>query len=207
MIGIQKKEDEFFLLLQEFSAKILVVGDAFEDLVKDYSDVERKVAQLKLLETECDHLTHKILNSLNASFVTPFDREDIYDVTKGLDEIVDLLEEVGSRFLIYDVRQLRPQCVQFATQISRCLKELDKLFRHLSEIKKNDVVREQIIEINRLENEGDVFFRNTMNELFVNEKDAIELIRWKHLFEELENCLDACEAVANTIEGVVMKYA
>jgi len=207
MKGIGKKEDEFFTRLKEFTAKILVVGDVFEDLVRDYTDVESKVARLKRLETECDGLTHNILTALNASFVTPFDREDIYDITKGLDEIVDLIEEVGSRFMIYDVKQMRPQCAPFAERISTCLRELDTLFQHLSDIKKNDIARTQIIEINRLENEGDEFFRSTLNDLFVNEKDPIELVRWKHLYEELEDCLDACESVANVIEGVVMKYA
>jgi uncharacterized protein Yka (UPF0111/DUF47 family) len=85
--------------------------------------------------------------------------------------------------------------------------ELEILFQHLPEVKKNNIAREQAIEINRLENEGDVVFRSTMSDLFRNEKDPIELVKWKHLYEEMEACLDACEAVANIIEGVVMKYA
>jgi predicted phosphate transport protein (TIGR00153 family) len=207
MAGIKKKEDEFFVLLKEFTAKIIVVGNAFEALVNDYTNVEMKVARLKTLETECDGLTHTILSALNNSFVTPFDREDIYDITKGLDEIVDLIEEVGSRFLIFDVKELREPCKQFASHIMQCIIELDTLFQHLDEVKKNNISREQAIEINRLENEGDVVFRSTMSDLFRNEKDPIELVRWKHLYEEMEACLDACEAVANIIEGVVMKYA
>ncbi|MDR0817250.1 MAG: DUF47 family protein [Clostridiales Family XIII bacterium] len=207
MAGIKKKEDEFFVLLKEFSAKIIVVADSFQGLCNDYTNVDMKVARLKTLETECDGLTHNILSELNNSFVTPFDREDIYDITKGLDEIVDLIEEVGSRFVIFNVTELRPPCREFASHILQCAIELDLLFKHLPEVKKNNIAREQAIEINRLENEGDTVFRNTMSELFRNEKDPIELVRWKHLYEEMEACLDACEAVANIIEGVVMKYA
>jgi uncharacterized protein Yka (UPF0111/DUF47 family) len=205
--GIKKKEDEFFVLLKEFAAKIIVVANSFQGLCNDYTNVDMKVARLKTLETECDGLTHNILSQLNNSFVTPFDREDIYDITKGLDEIVDLIEEVGSRFVIYNVTELREPCKEFASHIHQCTIELEILFQHLPEVKKNNIAREQAIEINRLENEGDVVFRNTMSDLFLNEKDPIELIKWKHLYEEMEACLDACEAVANIIEGVVMKYA
>jgi predicted phosphate transport protein (TIGR00153 family) len=207
MIGIKKKEDEFYVLLREFSEKIVVVSEELHALIEDYTDVEAKVMSLKVLETECDILTHNILTALNGSFVTPFDREDIYDITKGLDEIVDLMEEVGSRFLIFGVTEMRPQCRIISLLIVQSIKELNTLFSHLSEIKKNNIVREQIIEINRLENEGDVCFRTTMTELFRDETNPLDLVKWKHLFEHLEDCLDACENVANTIEGVVMKYA
>jgi predicted phosphate transport protein (TIGR00153 family) len=207
LIGVKKKEDEFYVLLREFSAKIVVVGESLQDLVNDYTDVENKAAGLKLLETECDVLTHDILTALNGSFVTPFDREDIFEITKGLDEIVDLMEEVGSRFLIFDVGEMRPQAKVIASLIVQCIKELNILFRHLHEIKKNNIAREQVIEINRLENEGDVVFRSATHELFSKEKDPIELVKWKHLYEQLEACLDACENVANNIEGVVVKYA
>ncbi|MDR3225847.1 MAG: DUF47 family protein, partial [Clostridiales Family XIII bacterium] len=88
MIGVKKKEDEFYVLLREFSDKIVVVSEELHALITDYNNVEEKVTSLKVLETECDVLTHNILTALNGSFVTPFDREDIYDITKGLDEIV-----------------------------------------------------------------------------------------------------------------------
>jgi predicted phosphate transport protein (TIGR00153 family) len=207
MIGVKKKEDEFFVLLREFSAKIVVVGSALQDLVNDYTDVENKTAQLKIYETECDVLTHNILTALNGSFVTPFDREDIYDITKGLDEIVDLMEEVGSRFLIFDVKEMHPQAKSIASLIVQCVQELDILFHHLHEIKKNNIAREQVIEINRIENEGDVLFRSIMHELFTKQMEPVELVKWKHLYEQMEACLDACENVANNIEGVVVKYA
>jgi predicted phosphate transport protein (TIGR00153 family) len=207
MIGIKKKEDEFYTLLREFSRKIVVVGETLQDLVNDYTDVKNKVTNLKTLETECDVLTHNILTALNGSYVTPFDREDIYDITKGLDEIVDLMEEVGSRFHIFDVKEMHPPCRRITSLIVQSVQELDLLFQHLGEIKKNNIAREQVIEINRIENEGDDLYRATMRELFKNETDPIELVKWKHLYEQLEACLDACENVANTIEGVVMKYA
>ncbi|MFV0518328.1 MAG: DUF47 domain-containing protein [Aminipila sp.] len=207
MLRAKKKEDVFYTLFIEYAAKIVKAGEAFDDLVRNYENVEDKVASIKVLETECDMEAHKILKALNGSFVTPFDREDIYDVTKQMDDIVDSLEEVANRFLVFDVKTLKPEALYMSEMIIQSIKELEVLFAHLSEMKKNEKVREQIIEVNRLENEGDVIFRKALSKLFREEKDPIELIKWKHLFEELETCLDSCENVANIMEGVVMKYA
>ncbi len=207
MIGVKKKEDEFFQLLIEFSGKIVKAGETFCELINDYTDVEDKVAGMKILETECDMQAHKILDALRASFVTPFDREDIYEITNEMDAIVDSLEEVANRFVVFDVKELKPACHAMTIHIMQAIRELEVMFKHLSEVKKNNVVKEQIIEVNRIENEGDILYRKSLAELFRNEKDPIELIKWKHLYEQLEHSLDSCEHVANIIEGVVTKYA
>ena len=207
MIGVKKKEDEFFQLLNDFAGKIVKVGESFLDLVSNYEDVADKVAGIKVLETECDMQAHKILTALNASFITPFDREDIYSITKEMDDIVDSLEEVANRFIVFDVNHLKPECLTMATYIMQAIRELEVLFKHLSEVKKNGVVREQIIEVNRIENEGDLLYRKALTDLFREEVNPIELIKWKHLYEQMETSLDSCESVANIIEGVVMKYA
>lgn len=207
MIGVKKKEDEFFQLLIEFSGKIIKSGEAFCDLINDYTNVEEKVAGMKVMETECDMQAHKILAALRASFVTPFDREDIYEITNEMDAIVDSLEEVANRFVVFDVKELKPEAIQMTENIMQAIRELEVLFKHLSEIKKNNVVKEQIIEINRIENEGDILYRSALAKLFREEKDPIELIKWKHLYEQLEHSVDSCEHVANIIEGVVTKYA
>lgn len=206
-MGVKKKEDEFFQLLREFSGKIVKVGESFVDLVTNYEEVADKVSKIKVLETECDMQAHKILSALNASFVTPFDREDIYSITKEMDDIVDSLEEVANRFIVFDVKRLKPETLTMATYIMQAIRELEVLFKHLSEVKKNSIVKEQIIEVNRIENEGDLLYRKLLMELFHEEKDPIELIKWKHLYEQLETSLDSCENVANIVEGVVMKYA
>ena len=118
MIGVKKKEDEFFQLLIDFASKIVKVGESFLDLVSNYEDVADKVAGIKVLETECDMQAHKILTALNASFITPFDREDIYDITKEMDDIVDSLEEVANRFIVFDVKKLKPECLTMASYIN-----------------------------------------------------------------------------------------
>lgn len=207
MIGVKKKENEFYQLLVEFAGKIVKTGELFFDLVSNYENIETKVAKIKEIETECDKQTHKILTALNASFITPFDREDIYAITKEMDDIVDNLEEVANRLIVFDVHELREDSITMATYIMQAIRELEVMFKHLSEVQKNNIVKEQIIEVNRIENEGDTLFRNALKDLFKNEKDPIELIKWKHLLEHLETSLDSCENVANIVEGVVMKYA
>lgn len=207
MIGIKKKEDIFYQMFVDFAGKIITAGEAFQDLVHNYENVDEKVANMKVLETECDMETHKILKSLHESFITPFDREDIYAITREMDSIVDCMEEVSNRFQVFEVKTIKPEAVVLADMTLQSIRELETMFRHLAELKKNSIVMEQIIEVNRIENEGDVVYRKALSTLFREEKDPIELIKWKHLYEQIEESIDSCENVANILEGVVMKYA
>ena len=209
MIGTKakKKEDIFFDMFVEQMEKIREAGTTFLDLVNDYTDVNEKVRKMKSLETDCDTIVHNILAELNGAFVTPFDREDIYAITRQNDCIVDSLEEVSNRFIVFGVDSLRPEAIHMAELIDQAIRELKILFDHLKNVKKPLKVMEQVIEVNRIENEGDVAYRNALTNLFKNETNPIEIIKWKHLYEQLEGALDACEDVANIIEGVVMKYA
>jgi len=151
--------------------------------------------------------THKILKHLNENRNTPMDREDIYNIARELDDIVDCIEEVANRFVIFGIEIMRPEALTMAKLILQAIRELETLFQHLHEIKSNTIVMEQVIEVNRIENEGDVVYRGTLARLFQEEKDPIEIIKWKHIYEQLEESLDACENVANQIEGVIMKYS
>ena len=209
MLGAKKKikEDGFYDLFTEAIGKILESGIAFEELVRDYTEVEDRVAHLKVLETECDMQTHKILKYLNETINTPFDREDIYTIAREMDDIVDCVEEVANHFLVFGVTKMRPEALTMAELILQAIRELEVLFNHLHDIKSSDILMKQVIEVNRIENEGDVVYRSTLSRLFQEEKDPIEIIKWKHLYEELEESLDACENVANLIEGLIMKYS
>ena len=207
MQAIKKKEDVFFTLFSESAAKVVKVGEAFKDLVENYENVPRKVAYIKELETECDVMTHSILKKLNSSFVTPLDREDIYLIAKEVDDIVDNLEEAANRFMIFEVRGIREEAITMTRIIQQSIVELEGLFALLSDYKKSGPIMEKIIEVNRLENDGDLVYREALHTLFKEEKDPIELVKWKQIYEHLEESLDSCENVANMVEGVVMKYA
>ena len=185
-----------------------MAGEAFEDLVKNYTNVDDKVTHLKELEIAGDNVSHRLLRELNESFITPFDREDIIAITKGLESIVDVLEKIARRFLVFNIQEIRSAVIVMTNLILSAIKELDKLVHGLKTLKKSEkTVRRAIIEINRLENEGDTIYREILQELFMVETDAIALIKWQQLYELLEDGLDACEDDANTIEAVFINDA
>lgn len=207
MRGAKKREDVFYAMYIEMAGKMLKTAELFIDLLHNYENVHEKVAAIKIMETECDMQAHGIMQGLKESFITPFDREDISEITGEMDDIVDCMEEAANAFDMYGIKQMRPEAVMMAEKTVQAIRELEIMFKHLSEIKKNKIVLEQIIEINRIENEGDVLYRKYIKELFEKEKDPIELIKWKEIYQLIEDSLDSCENVANILEAVVMKFA
>jgi uncharacterized protein len=207
MFGRSKQSDEFYELFKESTGKIQEAAWLLKDLTDDYSNLQEKTRVIKEKELECDLQTHKMIQTLNAAFITPFDREDIFQITKELDNIVDMIEETANRFMIFRVLELRPEALAMADLIVKCVCELKTMFDHLDTIGQKDFVHNQIIEINRLENEGDVINRQALARLFAEETDAVEIIKWKQLFELLEATVDVCEEVANLVEGLIMKHS
>lgn len=205
MIG-KNKGDIFLTLLSEEMEKVKITGETFLDLVNNYEDVNNKIAGMKVLETECDMQAHKILNAMNTTRTPLFAREDLFSLIREIDDIVDGLEEVANRFGVFNVEEIRPDAKKMADIVIQAINELSAMFEHLSEIKKPAALLEHIIEVNRIENEGDLIYRKALANLFSDEKDPIEIIKWKHIYEKMETSIDACESVANMIEGVIMKY-
>ena len=204
---IKKRKNIFFTLFNEQMDKVLAAGTAFHDIVHHYEMVNDKIANMKVLETECDMQAHKIFKTLNKSVITVFDREDIFAITREIDDIVDALEEVSNRFGVFDVEEIRPDVLKMADTALLAIKELRNVFLHLPEKKKSKALMDAIIEVNRVENDGDLIYRRALANLFRDEKDPSEIIKWKHIYEQVESAIDSCENVANLIEGVVMKYA
>lgn len=207
MFGLKKREDLFFDLFIEAIEKGLVAGEKLNLLMKDYTDIPAKIKEINVIENECDNYTHKIMRTLNASLITPFDREDIYYITRELDNIVDTIEDAANRFRMFNVKEIRPDAVVMSDLIVKCMEALKMLFHELKNAKKGQGLRDYIIEVNRIEGEGDVIFREAIERLFTEEPNALEVMKWKEIFEFLGSSLDACENVANTLEGVVVKNA
>ncbi len=210
MLGFKKekkdqKDDVFYELFDEFIHKITGVAEAFSDLVHHYDGVADKVAHMKVMETDCDMQAHKILKKMNESDNLPFDKEDMYALTRDMDDIVDFIEEASSRFVIFDVQEVRPEAIAISELLLQCIQELEELFSNLREIHTSPNVRAHIIEVNRIENEGDILYRKALTKLFRNEQSPVEIVKWKELYDVLENSLDACENVANIVDGFVMK--
>ena len=123
-----------------------------------------------------------------------------------MDNSVDSLEEAANRFLVFDIKEIKPQACDMAALTQQAVEELKNMFELVPEMKASSQVQEKIIEVNRIENDGDLVYRKALSVLFREEKDPIELIKWKQLFEQMENSLDSCETVANIFEGVLTRY-
>lgn len=207
MFRITSKEEIFFDLFVETANNTCKAAEMLEELMTNFNNIEEKIRAIEEAEHECDQLVHKILHQLNKSFITPIDREDIYLIAKELDNITDAIESTAHRFDMFNLTDMREDALKLAKLITICTKELRYVLSELKKMKTSKVLREKIIEVNRIENEGDTIYRNAIKKLFRTETNAIEVVKWKEIYEYLENTLDACEDVANIIEGVVMKHA
>lgn len=167
-------------------------------------DYDRHLKDIKAIESTCDELTHSISTRLNQTFITPFDREDIYLLSGALDDIVDLIDDVARAMVMYDVRQSTPHAVHFADVIQRMAGELNVIVPMLE---KPNGLAPRLVEMHRLENEGDDLYHAAIGDLFRNTKDPIELIKWNNIYEKLEATVDRCESVANIIESVIIKHS
>lgn len=206
MFRITRKEEIFFDLFVETVENAYKAAEMLEELMSNYENVEKKVKDIEEIEHEGDMHVHKILAQLNKSFITPIDREDIYYIAKELDNITDAIESTAHRFLMFDVKEIKKDAKTISNMITLCTRELKTVMLELKKMKTSKLLQEKIIEVNRIEDEGDNVFRDAMRELFSSEKDAVEVIKWKEIYEYLENTLDACEDVANIVEGVVTKH-
>jgi uncharacterized protein len=207
MFKITRKEEVFFDMFVATTENSCKAAEMLVDLMKDYTDVNNKIKAIEDVEHEGDQYVHKILAQLNKSFITPIDREDVYLIAKELDNITDYLESTAHRFKMLNVETIREEAIKLAELALICTNELKDIMHELKVMKKSKTLKQKVIEVNRIENEGDEIYRSAMYKLFTFEKDAIEVIKWKEIYEYLENTLDACEDVANIVEGVVMKNA
>lgn len=200
------KDVKFFDMTAE---QVKVISDAVSYLKKmvekeDYS--EENVKKIKELEQQCDTLSHEIIDVLNETFITPIDREDIHKIINEIDDIMDLINVVANRLYIYKIKTVKNTYFpEFLENITDAVNAVKNAILSLKDIKKPRRILEYCIEINRLENSGDSIREKAIMELFEKEKNPIEIIKWKEIYEVLETVLDSCEKVARTIEEVLVK--
>lgn len=207
MFRVTAKEEIFFDLFVETVDAACTAAQKLEDLMNNYCDVPLKIKEIEKIEHNCDQCLHNIFQQLNKSFITPIDREDIHLIAKELDNITDAIESTAHRFQMLNVKTIREESKTLAKLIVQCTFELREVMVDLKNMRKSTTLQQRIIEVNRIENEGDNIFRSVITQLFASESDPLEVIKWKEIYEYLENTLDACEDVANIAEGVIMKNA
>ncbi len=207
MFRITRKEEIFFDMFVETADNACKAAEMLEELMVNYVNVKEKVGAIEEAEHACDKQVHKILEQLNKSFITPIDREDIYLIAKELDNITDAIESTAHRFVMFNVKEVTPEAIQLAKLITESTKELKLLMAEVKDMKSSKVLAEKIVEVNRVEDDGDTVFRDAVSNLFSGKRETLDVIIWKEIYEYMENTLDACEDVANIVEGVVMKHA
>lgn len=206
-LRIIPKEEKFFELFIEQAENVLDGAKQLKDLLDEYSDCDQKRLIIEKTESHGDEITHRIIEKLNMTFITPMDREDIHALTSALDDILDLVNATAQRLELYRVRTITLEAKQLANIIVRAAEETVALTQSLDNMKNPKNMKARWIEVNRLENEGDLVSRSAIAALFEREKDPIEVIKWKELYEYLEKAIDKCEDAANIVEAVVLKNA
>ena len=207
MFRVTRKEEIFFDLFVDTVDLACIAAKKLNDLINNYTDVDKKIDSIQEIEHNCDIKVHDIIDQVNKSFITPIDREDINEIAKELDNITDAIEDTAHRFRMFDIKFIREDAKVLSNMIVTCTEELKVVMVEMKHMKTSKLLCPKIIEVNRIENEADVLYRKAITSLFTSGMDTLEIIRWKEIYEFLENSLDACEDVANTVEGVVMKHA
>ncbi|MGH2594873.1 MAG: DUF47 domain-containing protein [Actinomycetota bacterium] len=204
-LKISNRAEAFFDLFTESAENLRTAAELLADLIGDYRDVELKAQRIADREHEGDEVTHAIIRLLNTTFVTPMDREDIYQLATALDDVMDAIEAVSDLFVLHRIESPLPEMqaqidvlVHAALQTEQALAALPNMRR--------EQLEPYWIEINRLENEGDRLYRRAIADLFSGEHRAMDVLKWKEVIENLEEALDGLENVANIIESTVLKH-
>jgi predicted phosphate transport protein (TIGR00153 family) len=202
------RETSFFDFFEKHAALTMLGAQEFLELVTSAHHIEAKSKRIKEIEHESDVVTHNCVEALHKTFITPIERDDIHRLITRMDDIMDLIEAAAERIALYELTEMTEGAKQLADVIVRAAKALDEAVRSLRDMKHAETILQKCVEINRLENEGDVILRKATAKLFrESANDAINVIKWKEIYEYLENATDRCEDVANIIEGVVLENA
>lgn len=177
----------------------------FQALALDFTKAETIAQKARELEHIADDLAHTIIDDLNKTFITPFEREDIYLLTHELDDVIDLIENAISTIVLYNIEKPRPGIKDFSELMQKAAVEVDHLLTHLKSQKYTEPLRNTIITIHELEDQGDAVFGREIRALFEHEKDPLMVIKWKDVLEDLENVMDTFQRVSNTIESILVK--
>lgn len=196
------RDSQFYDLFAQVASRMSGSANLLHELFKDPSKLDQNVAQIKTLEHEADNLTHDTIDRINRTFVTPFDREDIHALAGHLDEVVDLIDGTARRFTIFHITESRQHGVILSEVLLRATRAIEETVRKMKDPK---VVTAANRQLKMLEEEGDAVYHDAMEKLFLSTTDAIEVMKWKELYDKLEDAIDQCEDVGNTLQSIALK--
>ena len=200
------KEINFFEMFEKAALNVNRGAISLVEMMDNFGVAEVKAKEIYEAEQEGDMITHEVLRRLNKTFITPLDREDIHSLISRLDDVLDLIWASADRAVLFKLNNPLPEAAELAKTLHETTEIITKAINCLKD-KKYSYIQEYCIEINRLENRCDRIFREALVKLFDNIKDPIIVIKWKEVYEHLEDASDKCEDVANILEGIVLKHA
>jgi predicted phosphate transport protein (TIGR00153 family) len=192
--------DDFVALAEEIRRGASVL----EEMLAPEQPLWDKADEIKEIEHKCDFLTHEIIQRLHRTFVTPLDREDIHSLARSLDDVMDAIDDSAAIVRLYQIAVVRSEARELARII---MASADQVVKAMKALERRKGVAEPAVEINRLENEADRTHQRAVGRLFEEERDPLNIIKWKEILDFLEEATDRCEDVANVLEGVVVKHA
>jgi predicted phosphate transport protein (TIGR00153 family) len=205
MRGWIPKDVQFFDLFERQADCSVRAATLLRDMLHDFADARAKASAIKEIEHEGDQATHEVVRRLNTTFITPLDREDIYALAGRLDDVLDYIDAVAERLVIYRIKAPTSAARAMADVIVEIVRSMHRAVGTLRSPQQG--FHEHAVEVNRLENRADNLLRETLAELFDREPDPIAVIKWKEIYETMEIVTDRCEDVVNVIEGIVLKMA
>ncbi len=199
------REEKFFDMFDEAAAIMTRASAKFLTLVTEGSELTARANELKHLETACDGVVERIIQALDRSFITPFDREDIHALAASLDDVLDNMEETAHRFAVFRIDKPTAPAVAMARIVQQCTLHLEYAVRHIRDLRNTEDVQNHLKEIGRLENEADNIYRDSDSALFANPPDILMLIKWRELYGWLEETVDACKDAALVLSEIIIK--
>ena len=201
------KDFDFFSLFEKQAGYAVEAASYLKEVVSKEVLDEGHLKKMHEIEHQGDEVAHAIIDQLNKTFITPFEREDIYALTKQLDDVTDMIYTITNRLKVYKITRVTKAFVEFASVIVESVSCIESAIKGLRNAKNIKPVANSCIEINRLENVGDAMRDKAVEELFKKEKDPMMVIKWKDLYQDAETVLDICEDVAHVIESILVKVA
>jgi predicted phosphate transport protein (TIGR00153 family) len=201
------REEKFFVLFEQSAQNVVKISQQLRDLVNTWENVKERVDIIVSLEHDGDAITHQIIAQLHRTFVTPLDREDIALLAQTLDDITDLIHSSADAMLLYKVDSPTDKVRELVDILVRASAEVERGVVQIHAKIDRDKLLKSSMEINRLENIGDILYRSALAELFDKSPDFAYLIKWREIYDDIESAIDKCEDIANVLEGIALKYA
>jgi len=204
MLNILPRDERYFDRFTDLAVRIRDAAGTLDRFFRGEAPVAATATEVKRLEHECDEISHQILRSIDQTFITPIDREDIHQLAVRLDDVIDLIDGTVRRLVLFQIESPTHLSARLSQLIVRSATELVEA---VSKLRKNKGVMDHCIQIKKLENEGNAVYGEAIASLFRGQPNAVELIKWKEIYDTMERCMDSAVVVAHVLESVVLKHS